>query len=341
MKRPDEISTELLSAEYILDHGVSGEELIDEYYYDDNGVYHYEQMFDKPKDEGGKPFSGLAYELRRDGTIVGYTEYKNGYHHGNDVTYYLSGALRRYSRYTDTENYIYMWHENGTLSFVKHNHRKDDPQYYRIKEFDENGKLIKQTIYCEIHYVYEHNSPNTTHEVTWHKNGEFKLIKNTAPARGIFYSEMEFDENGYPVRFAVNPSYSPDYLSAQRYSDFHHITTFDNDYRFDNDMLIYRSEYGWFKYSGKLGFLYKSGEIEKIMEYKDGLQCGAQHIYYRNGGLKEEYYISKGKEYNRHICWYESGTIQEAVIYSRSSTATYRILFDKNGNKAQEIGSII
>lgn len=340
MKRPDETSKELLSAEYILEHGILVEELVDEYYYDDNGVYHYEQMFDKPKDEGGKPFSGLAYELRN-GILVGYTEYKDGYQNGDNVTYYLSGTLRRYSRYTDTENYIYEWYENGTLSYIKHNHRKDNPQYYRTKEFDESGKLLKQTIYCEIQYVYDYNSPNTIYEVTWHKNGEFKLIRNTVPTKETFYCEMEFDENGYPVRFVINQNYSPEYLSAQRHSELYHIKIFDKDYHFDNDVLMCSSEYGWLKYSGKLIFLYKSGEIEKIMKYKDGLPCGAQYIYYKNGELKEEYCISKGKEYNRHIRWFENSTIQEAVIYSRDSTSQYHILFNENGNIAQESGSII
>lgn len=340
MKRRDEISKELLSSEYVLEHGIFYEELVDEYYYDDNGKYHYEQMFDKPKDEGGKPFSGLAYEMR-DGIFFGYIEYKDGYHYGDDVTYYLSGSLRRYSKYTDTENYIYQWYENGTLSYIKQNHRKDNPQYYRVKEFDENGKLLKQTIHCEISYVYDPNSPDMIYEVIWHNNGEFRLIRNTSPTRSTFYSEMEFDENGYPVRFVINQNYSPEFLSAKRYSEFYHIKTFDKNYRFDNDVLMYRSEYGWHKYSGMLSFLYESGEIEKIMEYKDGLPCGAQYIYYKNGELKEKYCISRGKEYNQHIFWYESGTIREAVIYSRGSTSQYRILFDKNGNVTQESGSII
>ncbi len=77
----DDIIAGLFSLEYVLRNGVLYDSLSDEYYWE-NGVNHYERMFDKPMDDGGKPFSGIAYELYPEGNIRGYTEYKEGYQYG-------------------------------------------------------------------------------------------------------------------------------------------------------------------------------------------------------------------------------------------------------------------
>ncbi len=77
------------------------------------------------------------------------------------------------------------------------------------------------------------------------------------------------------------------------------------------------------------------------MEYEDGIPSGAQYMYYKNGNLKEEYCISNGKEYYRHIYWYESGTIREAVIYSKNRSSQYHVSFDKKGNVINKGGSIV
>ncbi len=336
----DDILAGLLSSEYVLKKGIPYDLLTDEYYWE-NGVNHYERMFDKPRDNGGKPFSGIAYELYPEGNIRGYTEYNEGYQYGDDVTFYPSGRLQRYSRYTNTENYIYEWYENGTVSFIKQNNRKDVPHYYRNKEYDENGSIIKQSVVCEISFYYDCNAPDKSYEVTWHENGEFKSIKKISPTRETFYSYFEFDEAGYPVKYAVNPIYSPEYLSPEKYAKTLSIDTFNNDYHFDGKILMHKSKDRWYKYSGSLCFQNKNGDIERIMEYKDGIPSGAQYMYYKNGNLKEEYCISKGKEYARHIYWYESGTIREAVIYSKNRSSQYHVSFDKKGNVINKGGSIV
>lgn len=342
MLKPEEVPQHLLSLQYILEHGVSGDELADESYTDENGFYHYERKFDKPLNEGGKPFSGLAYDFYYNSNMLsGYTEYRDGYTYGDDVWYYPSGALSRYSRYCENEHYIYLWHENGILKEVIQNHRNDNPQYRRFKKYDDNGKLTEQTIYCELRFTYDFNSPNLSYEVTWHKNGEFKLIRNNAPTRETFYSQIEFDENGYPIKYSVNPHYSPEYLSPERYADFFHIKTFDKGYSFAGDTLMKSTEYGRIKYSGQLCFRHNDGYIEKIMEFKKGIPYTAQYMYYENGNLKEEYCISKGKLYHRHIYWYESGSIKQVVLYSYDMKRKHCICFDKNGNVTHESEEIM
>lgn len=331
----DEIMTGLLSLEYVKENGVPYESLYDDYYWED-GVYHYERMFDKPRDEGGKPFSGIAYEQ------LGYIVYKDGYQCGEDVEFYPSGSLRRYSKQTETEHYIYNWHENGVISYFKENHRKDVPHYYRIKKYDENGSLSKQIINCEFNFTYDYNAPNNSYEVTWHENREFKSIKIISPTRETFYSYFEFDDAGYPIRYDVNPFYSPEYLSSEKYVKFFSIGVFDEkDYRFDGKILMTRSNENWYKYSGRLCFCRSNDSIEKIMEFKCGIPFGEQYIYYKNGRLKEEYHISGGKEYARHIWWYESGMIQKAIIYAKYGSARYHVAFDKKGNVVSKGGSIV
>lgn len=69
MLTPEEVRGILLPDEYVIEHGIFYESLADEYYYDEDGIYHYERMFDKPMDEGGKPFTGVAFAFFGDSDI--------------------------------------------------------------------------------------------------------------------------------------------------------------------------------------------------------------------------------------------------------------------------------
>ena len=172
MLKPEEISGILLRDEYIKEHGVSYFSLSDEYYYDENGVYHYERMFDKPMDEGGKPFTGVAFETFEDSDqIAFYIEYQDGYQCGGYVRYYENGALRGYVRIDEKEYYVYEWyesgalqrmmecckvrgqdrpsretewHENGVLKKTKEWRYKREQTMIRSREYDETGKLIRK-----------------------------------------------------------------------------------------------------------------------------------------------------------------------------------------------------
>lgn len=178
MLKPEEVSHSLLSKEYVMEHGVLNTTLSDEYYTDENGQSHYERWFDKPRYEGGKPFTGIAYGfLVKGGEYAGYTEYKDGYQYGVDVSLYAGTGLPRvFSYWKDDEHYVYCWHQNGTLGRVYEHHRKDARHYDRSKEYDETGRMIRQRINCEMQFSYDISASDSKYEVSWHENGEFRLI---------------------------------------------------------------------------------------------------------------------------------------------------------------------
>ena len=324
-----------LDKEYIIEHGVLfNEDIFSFESYWENEKNHYEQLFDKPMNMGGKPFNGLIYELYPNGELAGYTFYKNGYHYGDDVEFYESGQIRHYSRLTDSENYICSWYQNGSVKKIKENHRRDVPHFYRTVEFDEKGNLQKQDIVCEILFTYDYISPDKSYNVEWYDNGEFKKITKLSPTNETLYTEMEFDLQGNPIAFEVNPYYCPDSYSAKCMDSFYKINRFNKEYHFDKDILFKRCSFDdsiFIKYSGRLIFLYFNGKIKNIMEYHDGVQCGAQYTYYLDGQIKEYYCISKSKEYHQHIYWYKHGIIKKIVIYSKNGFNAVQLEFDKNG----------
>lgn len=173
MLKPEEVRDVLLPDAYIKEHGVSYFSLADEYYYDENGVYHYERMFDKPMEDGGTPFSGVVFETFEDSDqIAYYTEYQDGYQFGNHAAFYENGALRCYIRMDEKEYYVYEWYENGVLekmtefhSYRGQTHRSRESEWYengvlkkttewqrkgcqylsRSKEYNETGRLIRKS----------------------------------------------------------------------------------------------------------------------------------------------------------------------------------------------------
>ena len=336
IKSYDEIAAGLLSPEYVLANGVWYYDLFDEFYWE-NGRYHYQQMFDWPRDEGGKPFTGIAYDLDDAGNLIGYTLYEDGWESGGaDVSFYPSHRLRHYSECTDTAHYSIGWHENGVVSYLTIHNRKDRPDFYISKEYDENGNKLKQRIYCEFDYTHRFDAPDDSFEVTFHKNGEFRSIRKKNPTREDFYAQFEFDEAGYPVKCSVNPMYAPAYLSPEKFKKSFGIKVFDDSFHEESGVLMRQK----FIYSGRLCFLHKDGWIEKIMEYHNGVLLGPQYLYYPNGNLKEEYCTEKRRLYSRHIRWYESGMIRDVVIFSKSCGAQYCVSFDEKGNVTRRHGRL-
>lgn len=341
MIRPEEVPRHLLSKQYVLAHGVPGESLSDEYYIDDKGVYQYGQMFDKPLDEGGKPFCGISYDLRGDDLYLGYTEYKDGWQHGIEVAFYDSGRLCDFSYLKEREAYYgYSWYENGILKKLWEHHRKDVPGYERSKEYDETGRLVKQTIKCEMWFSHDFDAPDPKYEVEWHENGEFKRIQNHFPQRSELYSGLILDENGYPIKGIVNPNYNSETESPEHYAKVWNIGCFTKEaYRFEGEYLIHLYNTGWLPYSGKLCHRHVDGWIVKVTEYDRGFVKGKQQVYYANGKLKEEYHILDGVEYGNHIWWHENGVIQKALIRSSrlaGSKQVQVVCFDDSGNMISE-----
>lgn len=329
-----------LSEEYLIEHGsLFDEDTFAFESYWENDKNHYEQLFDKPMDQGGKPFNGLVYERYLTGELLRYTFYQNGYHYGDDVEFYQSGRIRRFSRYTDSENYICYWYQDGIIKKIKDNHRSDAPDYYRTIEFDEKGFPQKQSILCEISFTYDHLSPDKTYHVEWYDNGEFRKITKLSPTSETLYTEIEFDPQGYPIAFEINPCYCPEAYSAQNMDRFYHINRFNQEYHFEKEILYKHASAGGtlLKYSGRLAFPYFNGTVEKIMEYRNGVPCGPQYLYYPDGQLKECYCISKGKEYHYHIDWYKHGMIKKILIYSKDGLRIDQIEFDRNGRSTNKV----
>ena len=340
MKTIEEIKKSLFSVKYIKEHGVSFKKLCSESYIDEKGVHHYDRMFDKPLDNGGVPFSGVAYKVSDNRRYIGYKEYKDGYQHGADVEYSLLGKLKCYSYADGIRKFCYKFHNNGAISYFKENHREDMPCYYRLKTFDEDGKLITQNINCEMQYFHNFAEPDPNFEVSFHENGEFRRISTSSPDPETLYSCIEFDENGCPTEFRVNPMYKPDHLYARRYRRGKEV--FNGRFRFDGDVLMEKPKLGKFnapllRYDGKICFMTENGRIEKILDYENGLPLGEQNFYYLNSELRERYFVSAdGTEYGHHIWWYENGIVSKVIIYCAAAEKKYTIQFDESGTTIRQ-----
>ena len=308
--------------------------------YREGNIEHYERLFIKDKTGNEEPFTGLLYCLFPDGSLQGYSQYISGYIEGEHVTIFKNGRLSRYDHVTKEVygSYIIEWTEKGVIKETLENYRKDNPRYRRIKKYDENGRLVHQEIICEIEFTYEFDSPDTSYVVTWHDNGEFRLIRKKVPDRETFYSEMEFDEDGYPVRFSVNPRYSPECFSPdlKRWCQFFTVDIFGEEYRIEDGIMEKKIENEWYKYSGCICFKHKDGCVESINEYKNGVLYAGQHYYYHNGNIKEFCCVYEGKEYYQHLYWYESGTLEKAVLYSYDKKKKHIICFADDGNVTSE-----
>ena len=338
MLKPEEIRERLLpvDVDHLIEFGVDGDNLADEFYCDENGVHHYQRLFDKPMEEGGKPFTGLQISFF-DGSdqIAEYTEIKEGYPFGDSVGFHKSGALASYERDDDREHYEYTWFENGVLRSVFEWNRKDRPEYYRAKAYDETGGLIWMRIHCEIQANYQPEAADSPFDFTFHENGEFRKITYKAPSEREFYTAIEFDPDGRPVRYDVNPHYNEDTLQKRLKEGYPRCKTYKpGEYRFQDGVLkYYDGRYGttWLCASGAIHF-HEGMQGDKILQYHEGIPRVEQCLYYPSGQIKEQYFVSKGQEYYRHIYWYPNGMIREAIVYGSDQTVRLHVKFDKQGN---------
>ena len=345
MLKQEEIPKYLLSKEYVLEHGMPDDQLVDEYYIDDNGVYQYGQWLDKPLDEGGKPYNGVAYLLTEDGEYSGYQEYKNGYPYGVGVSFYPESGRMAHFSYENTEEnaeeYSYFqWYENGVLQKTVEEYIKRVPGYEKTKEYDESGRLVKVRVSFRPNLFadYDFDHPDPAFEVLLHENGEIRQIRKLSPSHYSFISECEFDAEGKLVRFALNPHYNPDSSSPEHETAHQQIKTFDASFREQGGIILYHHpDAGWLPHSGSLCFRHRAGWIEKIMEFERGRQKGRQKLFYADGRLREEYLINdNGQECGKHLWWYSDGVLKKAVIYSPDRKHSRTVAFDKSGNVISE-----
>lgn len=326
----------ILSLEYVKANGVLWDDDIFIYEsYWENGFDHYERLFDKPMDEGGKPVTALIYELFPDGTLSDYAYYKDGYKYGEDVEFYKSGRVSSYTLFTDDEFYIYEWYENGQLKEIFERYREDNIYYRRQTCYDENGNKFSKRIICEVDFHYKYNESDSEHDVSFHENGEFRKIVWKNPDSSTFYKSAEFDEKGYPVNLEINAFYNPEYRSLKDNKLHWNIEPFDDNFRFSGDILEYAYSEKYFSaFTGNVFFCYPTGEVHKVNEYKKGVLCGEQLEYYKSGQLAEEYYLTKNnKHYAKHCRWYENGILKEVTEYNKNGTIYKVTRFDKDGNK--------
>lgn len=80
-------SIEILNKQYVLEHGTDFDEKLWFTSYND-------LVLDNPEDEDGQPFSGLAYELYKNGNLIYYCYYINGFAEGDNVEFYESGKIK-------------------------------------------------------------------------------------------------------------------------------------------------------------------------------------------------------------------------------------------------------
>lgn len=127
---------DVLSLEYVKEHGTLYDEYI--FYSEDEEC---EPSYDKSPALGGKPFTGLLYELDIEGNLRYYQYYKDGFGDGEYVTFYDNGAVASHCIMKDFSfvGKLYKWYRNGRLKcfYEKGKNRR----YIRTIKFDENGNV--------------------------------------------------------------------------------------------------------------------------------------------------------------------------------------------------------
>ncbi|EIT87205.1 hypothetical protein A374_01454 [Fictibacillus macauensis ZFHKF-1] len=129
---------ELLSKEYVVEHGVDFDEKLWFTSYSD-------EVLDNPEDEGGKPFTGLAYELYGNGNLAYYCYYKNGFLEGYYVKFHQNKNVKAidYMVKGQTRGIGRIWYESGEL---KHEGEYKFGICLKYTEWDQQGNIINQKV---------------------------------------------------------------------------------------------------------------------------------------------------------------------------------------------------
>lgn len=145
-----------LDKEYILNNGTDFENLVYEYCSD--------RMLDGEEEDGGKLFTGLAYELDDDKNLIYYGYYVDGFEEGERVYFYSNGNVESTSTMLRGRLFGEMltYYEDGrikSLSYAEYGvllrkkewnldgeviYEKDEPSKREIEMRDENEKWHKR-----------------------------------------------------------------------------------------------------------------------------------------------------------------------------------------------------
>lgn len=131
------MESNILTKEYVMKNGVDYEELCNEYCSD--------RILDKSEEEGGKPVTGLVYEIYNNGQLSYYCFYKDGFEHGKYVEFYENGNIQsvQYMKYGSIVGKEETWFKNGILKSV------GEYEYgvcLNLKEWNEKGILVKEKL---------------------------------------------------------------------------------------------------------------------------------------------------------------------------------------------------
>ena len=127
----------VLSLEYVKEHGILYAE--DVFYCED---YEWEELCDRAPERGGKPFTGLLYELDMKGNLRYYKYYKEGFGDGEYVSFYNTGAIASYCIMKGAAfvGKLYEWHRNGKLKSFKE--VDDKRRHIKTVKLDNDGNII-------------------------------------------------------------------------------------------------------------------------------------------------------------------------------------------------------
>jgi antitoxin component YwqK of YwqJK toxin-antitoxin module len=113
-----------------------------------------DEILDNAEDEGGKTFSGLAYELKKDGSLKYYCFYQEGMAHGPEVEFYSEDKIKcekhfKYGQLFGESIYRYIDRSMKSKIFYEHS------IIVEHEEWDEAGNKIlhKKLQEDDSHYL--------------------------------------------------------------------------------------------------------------------------------------------------------------------------------------------
>jgi antitoxin component YwqK of YwqJK toxin-antitoxin module len=131
--KPSEI--DVLSKEYVIEHGTEfdGEEIC---WGGDYG--------DLVCSSEGVPFTGLLFELYRNGNLAYYSYYEKGRQHGLSIRFHVSGNIESCGVFAGgfPVGKSYEWYDSGKLKLIRDHYKND--YHYKYTEYYENEDIVRQ-----------------------------------------------------------------------------------------------------------------------------------------------------------------------------------------------------